>query len=138
MKRFLIIIALLQLALPAGLSQSRPCLRIMPIEELTRNAAFIARVKVVRAEDVNRRGPLGNREHSQSCDFPRSPQRIETHRKPLALALSAAAHRRATYRSAAPPESCIQFRNNFPSPTSRGLGRGGASLYTGRPTCSKR
>lgn len=59
MKRFLIIIALLQLALPAGLSQSRPCLRIMPIEELTRNAAFIARVKVVRAEDVNKRGPFG-------------------------------------------------------------------------------
>ena len=30
----------------------------MTVEELTRNAAMIARIKVLRTEDVNRRGPF--------------------------------------------------------------------------------
>lgn len=41
----------LLLALPAA--QNRNCLRVMPIEELTRNATLIARVRVVRVDKVN-------------------------------------------------------------------------------------
>ncbi|MGH9822138.1 MAG: hypothetical protein ACREDR_02605 [Blastocatellia bacterium] len=37
-------------------AQNRTCFRIMPVDELTREAAFIARVKVAKAEKVNYKG----------------------------------------------------------------------------------
>lgn len=39
-----------------GLAQSRNCLRVMPADELTRSAALIARVKVVKTERVSYEG----------------------------------------------------------------------------------
>jgi hypothetical protein len=43
------------MALP-GLAQSNGCLRVMPIEELTRQSILIARVKVRRVDKANYRG----------------------------------------------------------------------------------
>lgn len=48
-------IFLLLMALP-GLAQSNGCLRVMPIEELTRQSILIARVKVKRVDKANYRG----------------------------------------------------------------------------------
>jgi len=39
-----------------GLAQTRNCLRVMPIDELTRNSILIARVKVQKAVRANYRG----------------------------------------------------------------------------------
>jgi hypothetical protein len=50
-----LIIALTLLVLP-GLAQSRNCLRINPIDELTRQAILIARVKVHKVDKANYRG----------------------------------------------------------------------------------
>lgn len=55
MNKLTLIIALALLVLP-GLAQSRNCLRIMPVEELARNAVFIARVKVHKVDKANYRG----------------------------------------------------------------------------------
>jgi hypothetical protein len=55
MRKVIILIALPLLAL-TGLAQSRNCLRVMPAEELTRNAIWIGRVKVRRADKANYRG----------------------------------------------------------------------------------
>jgi hypothetical protein len=50
-----LIIVLTLLGLP-GLAQSRDCLRINPISELTRQAILIARVKVQKVDKANYRG----------------------------------------------------------------------------------
>ena len=55
MKNSILIIGTL-LAASVGLSQSRPCLRVMPINELAKNATFIGRVKVTKVENINYRG----------------------------------------------------------------------------------
>jgi len=55
MKKFSILTALPLLILP-GLAQSPACLRVMPTEELARQAVLIARVKVNRVEKVRYRG----------------------------------------------------------------------------------
>jgi hypothetical protein len=55
MGKVVLIIALPLLVLP-GLAQSRDCLRINPINELTRQAILIARVKVHRVDKANYRG----------------------------------------------------------------------------------
>lgn len=55
MRKFVLIIALPLLVLP-GLAQSRNCLRVMPIDELVRQAILIARVKVSKVEKARYRG----------------------------------------------------------------------------------
>ena len=55
MGKVVLIIALTLLGLP-GLAQSRDCLRINPIGELTRQAILIARVKVQKVDKANYRG----------------------------------------------------------------------------------
>jgi len=55
MRKLVVIIALPLLVWP-GLAQSRNCLRIMPVEELSRNAILIARVKVHNVEKAKYRG----------------------------------------------------------------------------------
>jgi hypothetical protein len=55
MRKVIILIALALLAL-TGFAQSRNCLRIMPADELARNAIWIGRVKVRRADKANYRG----------------------------------------------------------------------------------
>jgi hypothetical protein len=55
MNKLVLIVALLVLVLP-GLAQTRTCLRIIPVEELTRSSAWIARVKVQKVEKANYRG----------------------------------------------------------------------------------
>ena len=55
MNKFAIIVASLSLTLPA-FAQPRNCLRIMPVDELSRTAALIARVKVHRTQKINYRG----------------------------------------------------------------------------------
>ena len=58
MNKFVLMIALPLLVLP-GFAQSRTCLRIMPVDELTRNSIFIARVKTYRVDKANYRGIFG-------------------------------------------------------------------------------
>lgn len=55
MRKVVLIIALPLLVLP-GLAQSRNCLRVMAIDEVTRQAILIARVKVHKIEKANYRG----------------------------------------------------------------------------------
>lgn len=55
MKKLVILTALPLLVLP-GLAQSRNCLRIMPIEELARQAILIARVKVQKVDKARYKG----------------------------------------------------------------------------------
>ena len=55
MRKLVLIIALPLLALQA-VAQSRNCLRIMPIDEMTRNSVLIGRVKVQKADKANFRG----------------------------------------------------------------------------------
>jgi len=55
MRKLLLIMALPLLVLP-GLAQSRNCLRVMPDEEVTRQAILIARVKVHKVERARYRG----------------------------------------------------------------------------------
>lgn len=55
MNKLIFIIALPLLALP-GLAQTRNCLRIMPVDEMTRSATLIARVKVHKAEKARYKG----------------------------------------------------------------------------------
>lgn len=55
MNKLLLMIALPLLVLP-GLAQSRTCLRVMTVEELTRSAILISRVKVHRVEKAKYRG----------------------------------------------------------------------------------
>jgi hypothetical protein len=55
MNKLAIAIALPALTL-AGFAQPRNCLRIMPVDELSRTAGLIARVKVHRVQRVNYRG----------------------------------------------------------------------------------
>lgn len=55
MKKIVLIIAL-PLLVMSGLAQTRSCLRIMPVDELTRTASFIARVKVLKSGKANYRG----------------------------------------------------------------------------------
>jgi hypothetical protein len=55
MGKVVLIIALPLLVLP-GLAQSRNCLRVNPVDELTRQAILIARVKVHRVSKANYRG----------------------------------------------------------------------------------
>ena len=55
MHKLALILAMPLLVL-TGLAQTRNCLRIMPIDELTRNSIFIARVKVQKAVRANYRG----------------------------------------------------------------------------------
>ena len=52
----------------SGIAQSRDCLRIMPIDELTRKSIYIARVKVVRSEKANYRGLYGQLARIQPVD----------------------------------------------------------------------
>ena len=52
----LALILAMPLLMLTGLAQTRNCLRVMPIEELTRNSIFIARVKVQKAVRANYRG----------------------------------------------------------------------------------
>ena len=59
MRKLALIIALPLLVLP-GLAQSRNCLRVMPVDELTRNAILIARVKVHRVDNKARYRGLFN------------------------------------------------------------------------------
>ena len=56
MRKFLLIIALPLLALPGLAQSSRNCLRVMPIEEVARQAILIARVKVHKVEKARYRG----------------------------------------------------------------------------------
>jgi hypothetical protein len=58
MGKVVLIIALAVLGLP-GLAQSRNCLRINPIDELTRQSILIARVKVRKVDKANYRGEFG-------------------------------------------------------------------------------
>ncbi|HSE96735.1 MAG TPA: hypothetical protein VLD57_00605 [Blastocatellia bacterium] len=55
MNKLLLMIALPLLVMP-GLAQTRTCLRIMPVEELTRISTLIARVKVYKVERARYRG----------------------------------------------------------------------------------
>ena len=55
MRKIVFIIALPLIALQ-GVAQSRNCLRIMPMDELTRNSVLIGRVKVQKADKANYRG----------------------------------------------------------------------------------
>ncbi|MFY9558585.1 MAG: hypothetical protein WAV47_28125, partial [Blastocatellia bacterium] len=55
MRKVVLLIALPLLVLP-GLAQSRNCLRVMPVDELTRQAILIARVKVHRVDKARYRG----------------------------------------------------------------------------------
>ncbi|HSB08708.1 MAG TPA: hypothetical protein VLM38_04315 [Blastocatellia bacterium] len=55
MKKLVILTALPLLVL-SGLAQSRNCLRVMPIEELTRQAILIARVRVQKVDKARYRG----------------------------------------------------------------------------------
>jgi hypothetical protein len=55
----LVLMIALPLLIPPGLAQSRTCLRVMTVEELTRGAIYIARVKVAHAERANYRGMYG-------------------------------------------------------------------------------
>ena len=52
----LALILAMPLLMLTGLAQTRNCLRVMPIDELTRNSIFIARVKVQKAVRANYRG----------------------------------------------------------------------------------
>jgi len=55
MRKLVLIFALPLLVLP-GLAQSRNCLRVMPVDELTRNSILIVRAKVYRAEKARYKG----------------------------------------------------------------------------------
>ncbi|HWC77849.1 MAG TPA: hypothetical protein VG778_10320 [Blastocatellia bacterium] len=55
MHKLVLMLAIPLLVLP-GFAQTRNCLRIMPMDELTRNSAFIARVKVKKTHKANYRG----------------------------------------------------------------------------------
>ncbi|HEX8090451.1 MAG TPA: hypothetical protein VF762_16450 [Blastocatellia bacterium] len=55
MRKLALIIALPLLTLP-GLAQTRNCLRIMPMDEMTRNSILIARVKVHHVEKAKYKG----------------------------------------------------------------------------------
>jgi hypothetical protein len=55
MRKVVLIVALPLLVLP-GFAQSRNCLRIMPIEEVARQAILIARVKVHKVDKAKYRG----------------------------------------------------------------------------------
>ena len=58
MNKLFLMIALPLLILP-GFAQNRACLRIMPVEELTRNAVLIGRVRVHKTDKANYRGMFG-------------------------------------------------------------------------------
>lgn len=58
MNRLILSFALPLMFLPAP-TQTRVCLRVMPIEELARSAILIARVKVARVDRANYRGMFG-------------------------------------------------------------------------------
>ena len=51
-----VLILAMPLLVLTGVAQPRNCLRVMPIDELTRNSIFIARVKVQKAARANYRG----------------------------------------------------------------------------------
>ncbi|HKQ05394.1 MAG TPA: hypothetical protein VJ464_09695 [Blastocatellia bacterium] len=55
MRNAIVFIALSLLVLP-GFAQSRNCLRLMPADELTRNATWIGRVRVRKTTKANYRG----------------------------------------------------------------------------------
>jgi len=55
MRKLFLLMALPLLALP-GLAQSRNCLRVMSVDEMTRNSILIARVRVQKIEKANYRG----------------------------------------------------------------------------------
>jgi len=55
MRKLIILIALPVLVL-TGFAQSRNCLRVMHVDELARNATWIGRVKVRKADKANYRG----------------------------------------------------------------------------------
>lgn len=55
MRKLVLIIALPLLTLP-GLAQTRNCLRIMPMDEMTRNSTLIGRVKIHRVEKAKYKG----------------------------------------------------------------------------------
>lgn len=55
MRKVVLIIALPLLVLP-GLAQSQNCLRVIPVDEVTRQAILIARVKVHKVEKARYRG----------------------------------------------------------------------------------
>lgn len=55
MGKVVLVIVLALLVLP-GLAQSRSCLRINPVDELTRQAILIARVRVQKVDRANYRG----------------------------------------------------------------------------------
>lgn len=55
MRKVVLIVALPLLVLP-GVAQSRNCLRVMPIEEVARQAILIARVKVHKVDKAKYRG----------------------------------------------------------------------------------
>ncbi|HKP84601.1 MAG TPA: hypothetical protein VJZ26_00810 [Blastocatellia bacterium] len=55
MRKLVFIIALPLIALQ-GIAQSRNCLRIMPMDEVTRNSVLIGRVKVQKTDKANYRG----------------------------------------------------------------------------------
>ena len=58
MRRAVLIIAL-PLFVLTGLAQSQNCLRVMPVDEVTREAILIARVKVHKVEKARYRGEFG-------------------------------------------------------------------------------
>lgn len=55
MNKLILIIALPLLIMP-GLAQTRTCLRVMPIDEMTRSSTLIARIKVHKIEKARYRG----------------------------------------------------------------------------------
>jgi len=55
MRKVVLIIALPLMVLP-GLAQSRNCLRVMPIDDVTRQAILIARVKIHKVDKAKYRG----------------------------------------------------------------------------------
>ena len=55
MRKLVLLVALPLLVWP-GLAQSRSCLRVMPVNEIARNAILIARVKVHKVEKAKYRG----------------------------------------------------------------------------------
>ena len=54
--RKVVLIVALPLLVPPGLAQSRNCLRVMPVDEITRQAILIARVKVHKIDKARYRG----------------------------------------------------------------------------------
>lgn len=77
MRKPIILIALLLLT-ASGLAQSRNCLRVMPIEELTRSATLVARVKVLRVGKASYLGKYSQIATLDPVDIIEGDSKLET------------------------------------------------------------